>query len=98
MRDVDEHATIITLWSGLSMGRRQSLRSGPADPSRWPLHQILLADGDAEPVTVGDEFDDELVQAALENLLHPGVFEARTDGPGLALGQPLPAIGAGNVI
>src|SRR3981081_3277071 len=53
--------------------------------------QILLADRRPELIVVGDELADELVQAALENLVHPAVLDPRADRAGLALRRALPA-------
>ena len=47
---------------------------------------------------VGDELADELVQAALENLLHSAVLDPCADGAGLPLRRSLAAIGASDVI
>src|SRR5262249_48802086 len=60
--------------------------------------QVLLADGGAQAIVIGDEFADEFVQSLLEDFLHPAVLEAGTDSARLALGRPLAAVGAGDGI
>jgi hypothetical protein len=58
----------------------------------------LLGDGGAEPVVVGDEAADELVQAALENLVHPAVLQPGADAARLALRGTLAAVSARDVV
>src|SRR5215470_20416135 len=60
--------------------------------------QILLGNSAAEPVVGGIEFLDELVQPALEDLVHAAVLDLRAGGAGLALGWALTAIGTRDVV
>src|SRR5437588_1731246 len=72
-------------------------RSSARCPSE-PLLLILLADRGSQPIVVGDELADELVQAELENLVHPAVLDPGADAAGLALCRSLAAIGAGDLV
>src|SRR5262249_25546071 len=65
---------------------------------RHRLCQILLGDGGGEPVVVGDESADELVQPVLEYLLHAAVLEPRADRTREPLRRSLPAVGARHLI
>src|SRR5678816_1579852 len=78
----------IRMWECLARFRRVGDRRGATS------HKILIGDGRAEPVVVGDELADELMQAGLEDLVHAAVFDARADGAGEPLGRPLTAVGA----
>src|SRR5262249_6648534 len=69
--------------------------AGPPSPC---LHQVLLGDGGAEAVVVVDEFADEFVHSLLENLVHAAVLESGAHRARMALGRPLTAVGAGDVI
>src|SRR5262249_60056614 len=51
-------------------------RAMTAENGAAPSHQILLREGGAEPVVVGDELADELVQPGLEDLVHAAVLQA----------------------
>src|SRR6188472_1251618 len=82
---------------------RLSFRKPDVDGRDKPGHavasnQILLANGRSQLVVLRDELADELVQPALEDLVHAAVLDARADRAGLALRNPLPAIGARDVI
>src|SRR5260221_13239528 len=76
-------------------GRRACGRPAAPAPA---LHQILLGDGGAEAVVVVDEFADGFVHSLLENLVHPAVFELGAHRAPMALGRPLAAPGAGDVV
>src|SRR5262249_16587683 len=67
-------------------------------PPSLCLYQILLGDGGAKAVVVVDEFADEFVHSLLENLVHAAVLESSAHRARMALGQPLAAIGAGDVV
>src|SRR5262249_57077797 len=60
-------------------------RAMTAENGAAPSHQILLREGGAEPVVVGDELADELVQPGLEDLVHAAVLQA-----GAGLRRPCP--------
>src|SRR5436309_1410760 len=60
--------------------------------------QILLGDGGAEAVVVGDEFADELVQALLEDFLHAAVLDARADCARQPLRHALAAVRLGDLV
>src|SRR5262249_6799704 len=83
-------------------GRRARGRVGFAiRPSSSPslyLYQILLGDGGAEAVIIVDEFADEFVHSLLENLVHAAVLQSGAHRARMALGRPLAAVGAGDVV
>src|SRR5690242_5569284 len=60
--------------------------------------QILLADGRAEAVVVDHELADELVQAALEYIVHAAVLEPGADLASEPLRYALAAVGARDVV
>src|SRR5215470_7338993 len=60
--------------------------------------QVLLADGGAEPIVVRHELADELVQAALEQLVHAAVLEPGADLAREPLCSALAAVGARDVV
>src|ERR1700733_3634991 len=74
-------------------GTEGGQRNAPRHRTPLRLHQILCADRGAERAVIGNELADELVQAGLENLLHPAVEQPRPDGTGLTLRLALAAIG-----
>src|SRR5262249_58847666 len=55
-----------------------------------PSHKILRREGGAEPVVVGDELADELVQPGLEDLVHAAVLQAG-GGRARPAARPAPA-------
>src|SRR6516225_66316 len=81
--------------------RAREAESGRCLAVRWPpspcLHQVLLGDGGAEAVVV-NEFADEFVHSLLENLVHAAVLESGAHRARMALGRPLAAVGAGDVV
>src|SRR5262245_13767634 len=82
--------------------RAREAESGRCLAVRWPpslcLHQVLLGDGGAEAVVVVDEFADEFVHSLLENLVHAAVLKSGAHRARMALGRPLAAVGAGDVV
>jgi hypothetical protein len=58
----------------------------------------LLGDGGTEPIILGDELADEFVQSTLEDAVHAAILQAGADTARLALGRPLPAISAGDLV
>src|SRR5262245_65911290 len=80
----------------MRMGREVSqIRTTRKETEQRRSHQILLGDGGAEAVVVGDEAADELVQAVLENLVHAAVLDARAGGACHPLRWSRASIGAG---
>src|SRR4030088_1003690 len=61
-------------------------------------NQVLPGDDFAEPAVIRDEFLDEFMHAALEDVVHMAVFEAIADAAGVALRGALPAIGDADLI
>src|SRR5258708_7875244 len=54
-------------------------------------NQVLPGDDFAKPAVIRDEFLDEFMHAALENVIHVAVFEAGWGAPGGAVGRGPPA-------
>src|SRR5215831_7788300 len=83
-----------------SRGRCESAWRGRAVSStRWRRRrscQELFGDQGAEAIVLGDEFADELVQAALKNAVHAAGLQSVANSARLALCRSLPAIGAGD--
>src|SRR5262249_48502011 len=61
-------------------------------------YEELLGYGGAQPVVLGNDFTDKLMQPALKDPGHAAVLKPGADAPGLSLGRPLPAVDAGNCI
>src|ERR1700754_476142 len=60
--------------------------------------QILLGDDIAQSIVVGDEFLNELVQTALEDIVHLAVFKPVSDTAGMSLCGSLAAVSDTNLI
>src|SRR5438128_10683075 len=61
-------------------------------------NQILFGDNVAEPAVVEDEFLDEFMQAALEDMVHAAVLEPVAHAPGMALRGALPAVSHADLV
>src|SRR5882757_11263457 len=61
-------------------------------------NQVLPGDDFAEPAVVGDEFLNEFMHAALENVVHMAVFETVANAAGVALRGALAAIGDADLV